>query len=317
MGTIEDSATDWQMMSDQQAKTIRIGVDLGGTKIEAIALDGGGNILFRERRPTPANDYAMILDAIWELVSKAEQAAGFVQHIGVGTPGSISMRTGLMRNSNTSVLNGKPLDRDLSHRLGKTVHIENDANCFTLSEATDGAGSRASVVFGVIIGTGVGGGLVVDGKLIAGRNLIAGEWGHNPLPWRQSTDVPDVQCYCGKSGCIETFLSGIGFVRLCKSLNCTVSTPIDAARAADSGDPKAIGVIDVYVDYLARALAPVINLIDPDAIILGGGLSNINRVYAHICAQLSKYVFSDSLTTPILRAAHGDSSGVRGAAWLP
>ncbi len=295
---------------------MRIGVDLGGTKTEVIALDDGGAVLFRQRCATPASDYSSILDAIAALVMLAEHSVGSVERIGVATPGSISPSTGFLRNSNTVVLNGKPFGKDLGGRLQKQVLIENDANCFALSEAQDGAAADARVVFGVILGTGVGGGLVVDKGLITGRNLVAGEWGHNPLPWRRETDPPQIPCYCGKSGCIETYLSGLGLMRLFRSLGQTSSTPPQIARAAASGDPTAMLAMNAYVDGLARALASVINVVDPDAIVLGGGLSNIDELYEKLAPRLSQYVFSDCVMTPVLRAVHGDSSGVRGAAWL-
>jgi fructokinase len=295
---------------------MRIGVDLGGTKIETIALDEGGNALFRERCPTPANDYAAILDTIAALVTRAQQAAGPVDRIGVATPGSISPATGLLRNSNTVTLNGKPFQEDLARRVRKQVRIENDANCFALSEAHDGAAAKARIVFGVILGTGVGGALVIDKRVIAGRNRVAGEWGHNPLPWQRETDLPQVSCYCGKTGCIETYLSGSALRRLYTDLTQASCTPLEIARAAARGEPEAVLAIDTYVDRLSRALASVINIVDPDAIVLGGGLSNIEQLYETVSPRLSRYVFSDSVNTPVVRATHGDSSGVRGAAWL-
>ena len=295
---------------------MQIGVDLGGTKTEVIALDEGGAVVFRQRCPTPASDYGSILDTIAGLVTRAEESAGRVDHVGIATPGSISASTGLLRNSNTLVLNGKPFGKDLAQRLQKAVRVENDANCFALSEAQDGAAADARVVFGVILGTGVGGGLVIDKGVISGRNLVAGEWGHNPLPWPQAADPPQQPCYCGKSGCIETYLSGIGLMRLYSSLGHTSAMPEEIAHAAASREPTAVRTLDAYADGLARALASVINVVDPDAIVLGGGLSNIDQLYAKVAPRLSEYVFSDCVTTPVLRAVHGDSSGVRGAAWL-
>jgi fructokinase len=295
---------------------MQIGVDLGGTKTEVIALDKGGTVVFRQRCPTPAGDYGSILDTIAALVTRAEESAGRVDHVGIATPGSTSPSTGLLRNSNTVVLNGKPFAEDLAHRLQKEVRVQNDANCFALSEAQDGAGAHARVVFGVILGTGVGGGLVVNKQLVSGRNLVAGEWGHNPLPWPQERDLPKMPCYCGKSGCIETYLSGIGLMRLYSSLSHTHATPAEIAHSAASGEPTAMITMDEYADGLARALASVINVVDPDAIVLGGGLSNIDELYEKVAPRLSQYVFSDDVTTPVLRARHGDSSGVRGAAWL-
>ncbi|HEX3836352.1 MAG TPA: ROK family protein [Steroidobacteraceae bacterium] len=295
---------------------MRIGLDLGGTKIEVIALDDHGATVFRERCATPANDYSGILEAIAALIGRAEHSGRAVEHVGVATPGSISPATGLLRNSNTVVLNGMPFRQDLASRLRKVVRIENDANCLALSEAQDGVAADARVVFAVILGTGVGGGLVIDNRLITGRNYVAGEWGHNPLPWRRETDPPQMRCYCGKSGCIETYLSGIGLTRLYESFANSSSTPPQIARSAASGDPTAMRAMDAYADGLARALASVINVVDPDAIVLGGGLSNIDGLYENVSPRLSRYVFSDAVTTPVLRALHGDSSGVRGAAWL-
>lgn len=300
----------------RQVDNMQIGVDLGGTKVEIIALDDGGNALFRRRRPTPAHDYEAILDAIAVVVTQAEEAVGPVDRVGVATPGSSSPATGLLRNSNTVILNGKPFQQDLARRLQKQVRIENDANCFALSEARDGAAAQARIVFGVILGTGVGGGLVIDQRLITGRNLVAGEWGHNPMPWRQETDLPQVPCYCGKTGCIETYLAGIGLTRLYASLGQANTTPLEIARSATSGDPTAMLAIDTYADRLARGLASVINIMDPDAIVLGGGLSNIDQLYEKVPSRLPRYVFSDCVATPVLRALHGDSGGVRGAAWL-
>jgi fructokinase len=291
---------------------MRIGIDLGGTKIEAIALDAVGTTLARRRVATPAGDYAGTLRAIADLVAAIEAETGQAGTIGVGTPGAISPRTGLIKNANSIVLNGKPLDRDLADLLGRPVALENDANCFALSEATDGAGAGGRVVFGVILGTGVGGGLVVDGRILRGANAIAGEWGHNPLPWAGDAERPGAPCYCGRSGCIETFLSGAGLRRL---------DPLDRsgetiARVAAEGDASAKAALDLYRDRLARALASVINILDPDVIVLGGGLSNIAALYDGLAALVSRACFSDGVDTPILRHAHGDSSGVRGAAWL-
>jgi fructokinase len=304
------------MASRNESRSPQIGVDLGGTKTEIIALSDGGTAVFRQRCVTPAQDYGEILDAIALLVQQAEQAVGPVDRVGVATPGSNSPATGLLRNSNTLVLNGKPFQQDLARRLQKQVRIENDANCFALSESHDGAGAHARIVFGVILGTGVGGGLVIDKQLIAGRNLVAGEWGHNPLPWRLETDPSETSCYCGKTGCIETYLSGSGLTRHYASLAQANSTPLDIARAAVRGEPHAMLAIDAYADRLARALASVIDIVDPDAIVLGGGVSNIDQLYEMVPPRLARYVFSDCVDTPVLRAIHGDSSGVRGAAWL-
>jgi fructokinase len=275
----------------------RIGVDLGGTKIEVIVLDESRTTLLRERVPTPAGDYSATVRTIVELIRRAQTSAGSEAPVGIGTPGAPSKRTGLVINANSTVLIGKPLREDIERAIGRGVHMTNDANCFVLSEALDGAAAGASVVFGVILGTGVGGGIAVGGRVIEGTNGIAGEWGHNPLPWPHADELPGPACYCGKHGCIETFLSGPALAREC----------------AETGDEAAL---QRYEDRLARALASVINILDPDAIVLGGGVSNVARLYDSVPALLPKYVFSDAVRTPVLRALHGDSSGVRGAAML-
>ncbi|MEC9345358.1 MAG: ROK family protein [Pseudomonadota bacterium] len=286
---------------------MRIGVDLGGTKIEAIALDSAGAELLRRRIATPVGDYPKTVQAIADMVRGIEQETGQTGSVGIGTPGAISPRTGLIKNANSTVLIGHPLDRDVGRALGRPVRIANDADCFALSEAVDGAGAGASPVFGVILGTGVGGGLVFGGQLIKGPNAIAGEWGHNPLPWPRDEERPGPTCYCGKRGCIESFLSG---------------PAVRKAYAARTGRvlmPEQIDDADfwkTYSDRLARALATVINILDPEVIVLGGGLSNVERLYAEVPQRLPKYVFSDHVATRVVRAAHGDSSGVRGAAWL-
>jgi fructokinase len=295
---------------------MRIGIDLGGTKIEAIALGDGGVELFRHRVPTPSGDYDATLRAIAELVASVEASVGQQGSIGIGTPGAVSPRTGLMKNSNSVVLNGRPLDRDLQAKLGRAIRIENDANCFALSEAVDGAARDASVVFGVILGTGVGAGIVIDQRIIAGRNRIAGEWGHNPIPWPRAEELPGPACYCGKRGCIETFLSGPGLAREYRIRTGNEMTANEIATTTDVGSPEALAVMETYEDRLARGLAHVINIVDPDVIVLGGGLSNIARLYGTVPALLQRYVFSDGVATPVVRAMHGDSSGVRGAAWL-
>jgi fructokinase len=294
---------------------MRIGIDLGGTKIEAIALGDDGRELFRRRIATPAGDYAATLKAIGELVASIEDKFG-PGTVGIGTPGAISPRSGLIKNSNSTVLNGRPLDRDLEALLGRVVRIENDANCFALSEAVDGAAGDASVVFGVILGTGVGAGIVIDKRIISGRNRIAGEWGHNPLPWPRAEELPGPPCYCGKTGCIETFLSGPGLAREWRIRTGKELSANQISSAADAGNSDAIGVMEIYEDRLARGLAHVINIVDPNMIVLGGGLSNIERLYRNVAAMIQRYVFSDGVETPIVRATHGDSSGVRGAAWL-
>ncbi len=295
---------------------MRIGIDLGGTKIEAVALDGSGEVILRRRTPTPSGDYDGTITAIRGLVAFLETEAGRRGSVGVATPGALSLKTGLIKNANSTVLNGKPLDRDLATCLGRPVRIENDANCFALSEAVDGAGSGARVVFGVIIGTGVGGGLVVDRGLVAGRNRIAGEWGHNPLPWPVESERRGRACYCGKSGCVETFLSGPALARDFLARGGRSLTTESVAAAARSGDVDAQSCLRLYQDRLARALAFVINVIDPDVVVLGGGVSNMEALTDGLPAMIARYAFSDGVETPVVRAAHGDSSGVRGAAWL-
>jgi len=282
---------------------MRIGIDLGGTKIEAIALDGAREVL-RRRVPTPRGDYAATISAVSSLVS--EIGAGTV---GVGIPGALSRVSGLVKNANSTWLIGKPLKQDLEKAIGREVRLENDANCFALSEATDGAGQGAEVVFGVILGTGVGGGIVVRGKVLTGPNAIAGEWGHNPLPAPAPGDLPLPVCYCGRAGCIETYLSGPGLARDYQRFTGKQLAPEEIV----SLDDEAVGR---YEERLARALASVINVLDPDVIVLGGGMSNVGRLYTEVPRLWSKHVFSDHVATRLVRNAHGDSSGVRGAAWL-
>jgi fructokinase len=292
-----------------------IGIDLGGTKIEVLALDAGGVERFRGRVPTPRGDYAATLDAIATLVAEAERAVGPAS-VGVGIPGAISPAAGLVKNANSVWLNGQPLCQDLERRLGRQVRLANDANCFALSEAVDGAASGAAVVFGVIIGTGTGGGIVVDRKVIVGVNAIGGEWGHNPLPWPDAGEWPGEPCYCGRTGCIETFLSGPALMREYARATGASLDAESVARRATAGEAAAIATLDAYEGRLARALASIINVLDPDVIVLGGGLSNIERLYANVPRLWGAYVFSDVVATRLVRAAHGDASGVRGAAWL-
>lgn len=295
---------------------LRIGVDLGGTKIEAIALDGIGRELDRRRVATPQGDYRATIEAVASLVQGVEHAAGSAGTVGIGTPGAPSRRTGLLRNSNSTCLNGRPLAADLEARLGRPVRIANDANCFALSEAVDGAAAGARVVFGVILGTGVGGGIVIDGQPLEGLNAIAGEWGHNPLPWPEAGELPGQPCYCGRSGCIETWVSGPGLAAdHGRATGARLSPPEIVARA-DAGDEACEASLARYESRVARGLASVINLLDPDVIVLGGGLSNPDRFYRNLPALLARHVFSDHVATPVVRNVHGDSGGVRGAAWL-
>ncbi len=295
---------------------LRIGLDLGGTKTEIVALDAAGSELLRRRVPSPRDSYEATLANIVRLVREAEAQLGARATVGIGTPGALSPVTGLLRNSNSTWLNGKPLLHDLSERLERDVRIENDANCFALSEAIDGAGCGHRVVFGVILGTGVGGGIVVDRTLLGGSNRIAGEWGHNPLPWPEDAERPGPACYCGKRGCIETFLSGPGFVRDHGGATGAILEAAEIVDAARQGELCSLASTERYEQRLARALAHVINILDPDAIVLGGGMSNVARWYETVPRLWQEWVFSERVDTPLLRNRHGDSSGVRGAAWL-
>ena len=298
---------------------IRIGVDVGGTKIEAIALDDAGQVLVRRRIASPSQGYAQTVEAVRGLVADLEAELGTRASVGVGTPGAISAATGLIKNANSTQLNGQPFAVDLAHALGRDVRVENDANCFVLSEATDGAGAGQRMVFGVILGTGVGGGIVHDGRVWVGSNAIAGEWGHNELPTRDVSTVVDTLCYCGRRRCVETFLSGPGLAADHARTNGTASPALDAAAIvalAQAGDAAAGATLARYYERLAGALAMVINVLDPDVIVLGGGLSNIEPLYGAVEALLPGRVFSDRVATRVVRNRHGDSSGVRGAAWL-
>ena len=295
---------------------MRLGVDLGGTKIEIVALDDAGRERLRRRIDTPRGDYQGILDAIARLVGEAERELGEEGRVGIGTPGAISPTSGLLRNSNSVCLNGKPFHRDLEDRLGRPVRIANDANCFALSEAVDGAAAGRRVVFGVIVGTGTGAGIVVDGQVLTGPNAIAGEWGHNPLPWPREDERPGPDCYCGRQGCIETFLSGPGMAADHARRGGEALEPPAIVAAAGAGDALARAVLDDYIDRMARALAHVINLLDPDTIVLGGGMGRIQALYQEVPRRWGRYVFSDCVHTELLPPRHGDSSGVRGAAWL-
>jgi fructokinase len=295
---------------------IRFGIDLGGTKIEIVALAPDGRELLRRRIATPPEDYRRILDTIAMLVGDAEAELGDFGTVGIGTPGSISRATGLLRGSNSLCLNGKPIKSELESLLAREVRITNDANCFALSEASDGAGRGAGIVFGVILGTGVGGGIVVRGEVLTGPNAIAGEWGHNPLPWPADDERPGYPCFCGHSGCIETFLSGPGIERDHRTASGERLKAQDITARAESGDPVCQRTMDRYEGRLARALGHAINILDPDVVVLGGGMSNVDRLYAHVPELWGEWVFSDRVDTRLVRHVHGDSSGVRGAAWL-
>ncbi len=294
----------------------RIGIDLGGTKIECVVMDPAGSVCWRRRIRTPRGNYDETVAALARLVAAARPAAGDPAPVGIGIPGSVSARTGLVKHGNATWLIGRPLQRDVEAALGVPVRIENDANCLAVSEAADGAGSGDSVILAVVLGTGIGAGLVVNGHPVSGANAIAGEWGHNPLPWPEDSERPGDACYCGRSGCLETWLSGPALARRhCRETGQALE-PREIARRADSGDPAASRTLDAWTNRLARSLATVINLLDPDVIVVGGGLSNIGRLYSDVPKQWQRYVFSDEIRTRLVAAAHGDASGVRGAAWL-
>ena len=299
---------------------MRIGVDLGGTKIEAVALDDAGAILLRRRIATPREDYHGTIAAITGLAQGVERELGARGSVGIGIPGTISPASGLIKNANSTWLNGRPFHRDTATALDRPVRMQNDANCFALSEAVDGAAAGAAVVFGVILGTGVGGGVVVEGRSLIGGNAIAGEWGHGPLPWPRDEERPGPACYCGKHGCIETFLSGPALVRDYVTAHGTTggatSNVQEIVAKAAAGEAAAEAALARHEDRLARGLAQVINILDPDVIVLGGGLSNLERLYRNLPGLIPALVFSDRITTEIRPPHHGDSSGVRGAAWL-
>ncbi|MFQ5344564.1 MAG: ROK family protein [Mariprofundus sp.] len=295
---------------------MRIGIDLGGSKTELIALDAQGAEQMRFRRPTPAGDYSATIDLIAAMVAQAEGELGITASIGIGTPGAVSLQSGLMKNCNSTCLNGRPLKEDIERALQREVRLSNDANCFALSEAVDGAGAGSTVVFGVILGTGVGGGLVVNGQVLGGANRIAGEWGHNPLPALSSADLPGPACYCGRPGCIEAWLSGPAMQAEHFHHYGKKMTAADIASAAQGGDVACLQTLEIYCERLARALATVINVIDPDVIVLGGGLGNIGMLYSRLPLLWHRHIFSDEIRTRLLPPLHGDSSGVRGAAWL-
>ncbi len=291
----------------------RIGIDLGGTKIEIAVLAPDGSERLRHRIDTPRG-YQASLEAIAALVRDAESQLGVTATVGIGIPGVISPATGLVKNANSIALNGRAFDRDISALLGRVARVENDANCFALSEASDGAGAGHGVVFGVILGTGCGGGVVVDGKVLRGRNHVTGEWGHNPLPWPRLDEVPGPKCWCGHFGCLETWVAGPALARDCDGEGAHDASAIPSRAAA--GEARAQAALDRHADRLARGLAQVINLLDPDVIVLGGGLSNMTHLYGVLPKLIAGHVFSDFVHTPVVRNRHGDSSGVRGAAWL-
>ena len=296
--------------------SVRFGVDLGGTKTELLALEGSREV-YRKRVSTPATEgYAAIIRCLRDLVTEAETELGLRGTVGVGTPGAIGPATGRLKNANTTALNGKAFDRDLSDALGRPVRLANDANCFALSEASDGAGAGADVVFGVIVGTGTGAGVVVHGRVRAGPNAIAGEWGHMPLPWPRPGELPGPSCYCGLRGCVETWLSGPGLARDHEAATGERLEGADLAERASAGDADAQATLDRHADRFARSLAVVLNVLDPDVVVLGGGVSKLTHLYAAIPARWGAYVFSDVVRTRLVPAKHGDSSGVRGAAWL-
>lgn len=296
---------------------LRYGVDLGGTKTEIIALNKAGEEIFRERHSTPRGSYDDIVKNIADLVLRADQETGARGTLGVGIPGSVSRNSEfIQKNANTTELIGKPLSGDLAKLTDRPVRLANDANCFALSEASDGAGKGQSVVFGVILGTGVGGGIVVNGKVLEGANAIAGEWGHNPLPFANQNELPGPDCYCGRKGCIETFVSGPGLSKSHDPVGGSGPTAEEIARLAEEGDAAAIRTMSKFERRLAKSFMSVINVLDPDVIICGGGLSNLDRIYENVPRLWQDYSFSGEIVTPLLKAKHGDSSGVRGAAWL-
>lgn len=295
---------------------MRIGIDLGGTKIEALAIDHNGAELGRHRVDTPRNDYKGTIDAMIGLVHRLESETGKTGTVGAGIPGTISGMTGLVKNANSTWLNGRPLDKDLSATMGREVRVANDANCLAVSEATDGAAAGKHVVFGVILGTGCGGGVAIDARVHAGRNGVGGEWGHNSLPWQRPEEYPGPTCYCGKRGCMEMWVSGTGVALDYKVATSREKTAREIMADFEAGDADAIAAVSRLEDRLARGLAHVINVLDPDVIVVGGGLSQVRHLYESVPKKLAAYVFGGEADTPILQAIHGDSSGVRGAAWL-
>jgi fructokinase len=301
------------MMKDA---TMRIGIDLGGTKIEALAIDRSGAELLRYRVATPREDYAGTIAAMVGLVRRIESELGAVGTVGAGIPGSISHRTGLIKNANSTWLNGQPLLRDLSAAMGREVRVANDANCLAVSEATDGAAAGRQVVFAVILGTGCGGGVALDGKVHAGINGVGGEWGHDTLPWSRADEFPGPDCYCGKRGCLETWISGTGLARDFLEVSGRALGGPEIISACEAGDADAIAAVERWEDRLARGLAMIVNVLDPDVFVFGGGLSKVESLYREVPKLLPKYVFGGEAETPLVQAKFGDSSGVRGAAWL-
>jgi len=295
---------------------MRFGIDLGGTKIEVAALAPSGEIVLRERTPTPREDYGAVVVAIRDLIAGAESKLGAQGTVGVAIPGTISPKTGLVKNANSTKLIGHPLDKDLSAALGRPVRLANDANCFALSEASDGAAAGKSVVFGIIAGTGVGGGVVVDGKIITGAHAIGGEWGHNPLPGARAEEIPGPQCYCGSHGCIEAWCSGPALEREFADATGHNLSAREIAAESEAGGTVARQIFDVWLDRFARSIATLVNILDPDAIVMGGGLSNIEAIYRELPARVEHYAFTPEGEPLIVQNRHGDSSGVRGAAWL-
>ena len=303
-------------MALRKDDSLRIGVDLGGTKIEIVTLERDGTELYRHRIPTPRFEYDGTVRAIADGVKEMEKQLGRTATVGVGIPGTVSTRTRLVKNANSTWLNGKPFDKDLSQALGREVRCANDANCLAVSEATDGAGVGRHVVFAVILGTGCGGGIAVDGRVHGGSNGVAGEWGHNTLPWMRAEEFPGPPCYCGKNGCVETWISGTGLEKdFERATRVSLRGPEIIARS-EAGEPDALDALERFEDRLARGLAGVINLLDPDVIVMGGGASQIPRIYKNVPPRLKEYVFGKEADTPLVPAKHGDSSGVRGAAWL-
>ena len=294
----------------------RTGIDLGGTKIESIVLDSSGRQVFRKRIPSPQGSYRDTVNAITELVLESDNHVNEITKVGIGIPGALSEPTGLVKNANSTWLIGKPLKSDLESSLKRRIKIENDANCFTISEAVDGAGAQKQIVFGVILGTGVGGGITINAKPLRGINSIAGEWGHNPLPWTNEQELNQNKCYCGKKGCIETFLSGPAVTKNYYKKTGKILNVENILALSEAGDLNAQGIFNEFEIHLAKGLAQIINILDPDIIVIGGGLSNISRLYGNTIKIWDEYIFSDSINTKLVPARHGDASGVRGAAWL-